>query len=213
MNKQVTDPSASNGYEYDYLVKLVVVGDSGVGKSSLLLRFADNLFSDGYISTIGVDFKIKTVVIGGKTVKVQLWDTAGQERFRTIVSSYYRGADGVMYVYDVTDLESLHHVGKFNDDVKKYAPVDLPKLLVGNKIDCQNRVVSASDAEDLGKRMGMGYIETSAKTGVAVSDAYLKLVETIIEKKTNQIGSSQPSKPPIRIGDSDELREKTKCCN
>jgi len=96
--------------DYDYLFKLVLIGDSGVGKSCLLLRFADDNFTDSYISTIGVDFRFRTITIDKKTVKLQIWDTAGQERFRTITSAYYRGADGIIMVYDVTSSESFDHV-------------------------------------------------------------------------------------------------------
>ncbi|KAK0832473.1 ras GTPase, partial [Friedmanniomyces endolithicus] len=99
-----------NELRYDYLFKLLLIGDSGVGKSCLLLRFADDTYTESYISTIGVDFKIRTIELDGKTVKLQIWDTAGQERFRTITSSYYRGAHGICVVYDVTDMDSFNNV-------------------------------------------------------------------------------------------------------
>ncbi|XP_067375913.1 ras-related protein Rab-35b isoform X2 [Channa argus] len=118
--------------DYDYLFKLLIIGDSGVGKSSLLLRFADNTFSGSYITTIGVDFKIRTVEINGEKVKLQIWDTAGQERFRTITSTYYRGTHGVIVVYDVTSAESfvnvkrwLHEINQNCDDVCRILDVQL----------------------------------------------------------------------------------------
>lgn len=103
--------------DYDYLFKLVLIGDSGVGKSCLLLRFADDNFTDSYISTIGVDFRFRTITIDDKIVKLQIWDTAGQERFRTITSAYYRGADGIIMVYDVTSSESFDHVEEWLSEV------------------------------------------------------------------------------------------------
>ena len=98
----------------DYLFKYLVIGNSGVGKSCLLIRFTDDTWSDSYVTTIGVDFKIKTLDVDGKSVKLQIWDTAGQERFRNIISSYYRGAQGIMLVYDITDLESFQNLNSYS---------------------------------------------------------------------------------------------------
>ncbi len=134
--------SASIKRDYDYLFKLVLIGDSSVGKSCLLLRFADDSFTESYISTIGVDFRFRTVKIEDKTVKLQIWDTAGQERFRTITSAYYRGADGIIMVYDVTRTESFDHVQDWLNEVNRYANQGLcKKLLIGNKCDRTDRTV------------------------------------------------------------------------
>ena len=135
-----------------------------MGKSCLLLRFADDTYTGTYISTIGVDFKIRTVELEGKTIKLQIWDTAGQERFRTITSSYYRGAHGIIVVYDVTDMESFEAVKGWLNEIDRYANENVNKLLVGNKSDLTSqKVVDYATAKAFADEIGIPFIETSAK--------------------------------------------------
>jgi len=170
--------------DYDYLFKLVLIGDSGVGKSCLLLRFADDNFTDSYISTIGVDFRFRTITIDKKTVKLQIWDTAGQERFRTITSAYYRGADGIIMVYDVTSQESFDHVEEWLSEVDRYANEGTSKLLVGNKADLvDEKQVSEEVAQRFAEKLGICCIETSAKTATNVDNAFLTMAKELIKTK------------------------------
>lgn len=125
--------------EYDYLFKLVIVGATGVGKSSLLVRFADDDFNETYLTTIGVDFRFRTLPIDGKVVKLQIWDTAGQEKFRTITSAYYKGADGIVLVYDTTNAQSFEEIDKYwIGEVEQYAEANVELLLIGNKSDMED---------------------------------------------------------------------------
>uniref|UniRef100_A0A7S1FJ81 Uncharacterized protein n=1 Tax=Noctiluca scintillans TaxID=2966 RepID=A0A7S1FJ81_NOCSC len=173
--------------EYDYLFKVLLIGDSGVGKSCLLLRFADDMYTESYISTIGVDFKIRTLNQEGKTVKLQIWDTAGQERFRTITSSYYRTAHGIIVVYDVTDKESFNNVRHWLQEIDKYAADGVNKLLVGNKCDlAQKRHVTYEEAHELAKSMGMQFMETSAKNAHNVEQAFQVMAEDIRKRVASQ---------------------------
>mmetsp|Transcript_25785 Transcript_25785/g.19466 ORF Transcript_25785/g.19466 Transcript_25785/m.19466 type:complete len:201 (+) Transcript_25785:86-688(+) len=166
--------------EYDYLFKLLLIGDSGVGKSCLLLRFADDTYTESYISTIGVDFKIRTIDLDGKTIKLQIWDTAGQERFRTITSSYYRGAHGIIVVYDVTDLESFNNVKQWLHEIDRYASDNVNKLLVGNKSDLTTkRAVSFDQAKEFADSLGIEFVETSAKNSTNVEKAFMMMASQI----------------------------------
>jgi small GTP-binding protein len=173
--------------DFDYLFKLLLIGDSGVGKSCLLLRFAEGSFSDSFMSTIGVDFKIKSLQFeDGKVVKLQIWDTAGQERFRTITSSYYRGAHGIIIVFDVTDEESFKNVTSWISEIENYASESVCKLLVGNKTDlAEQRVVTRQQAEELAQRLGIPYIETSAKTADHVEEAFVMMTKEIRNRTGN----------------------------
>ena len=155
--------------EYDYLFKILLIGDSGAGKSCLLLRFADHTYTESYISTIGVDFKIRTVEMDGKSIKLQIWDTAGQERFRTITSSYYRGAHGIIIVFDVTDADSFHNCRQWMNEIDRYASEGVNRLLVGNKCDLvKHKQVDYHQAKDFADRNEMSFVEASAKTATNV---------------------------------------------
>jgi len=125
--------------DYDHLLKYLIIGNSGVGKSCLLLRYSENEYSDKHIITIGVDFKIKSLTIEGQKVKTNIWDTAGQERFKNITVSYYKGASGVMLVYDITDKESFDKLGDWLIEVEKNAPSNVYKILIGNKADLDDQ--------------------------------------------------------------------------
>ncbi|GMM49851.1 Rab family GTPase [Starmerella bacillaris] len=186
--------------EYDYLFKLLLIGDSGVGKSCLLLRFADNSYTDSYISTIGVDFKIRTVEIDGKTIKLQIWDTAGQERFRTITSSYYRGSHGIIVVYDVTDMDSFNNVKQWFQEIDRYATEGVTKLLVGNKSDLTaQKVVDYNTAKEFADSMGVQFIEASAKDSTNVEQAFLEMARQIKERLPTN-GSGGGDKDKVNLG-------------
>lgn len=169
--------------DYDYLFKLLLIGDSGVGKSCLLLRFADDTYTESYISTIGVDFKIRTIELEGKTVKLQIWDTAGQERFRTITSSYYRGAHGIIVVYDVTDESTFANVKQWLQEIERYACEGVNKLLVGNKADLtSSKAVDYDAAKQLADELGIPFLETSAKDATNVEQAFLTMAKQIKDR-------------------------------
>uniref|UniRef100_A0A3Q3DJL6 small monomeric GTPase n=1 Tax=Hippocampus comes TaxID=109280 RepID=A0A3Q3DJL6_HIPCM len=125
--------------QYDILFRILLLGDSGVGKTCMLRRFTDREFDTGHISTIGVDFKMKTLEIDGIKVRVQIWDTAGQERYQTITKQYYRRAQGIVFVYDITSESSFQHIVKWATDVDEYAPEKVQRILVGNKSDEEPR--------------------------------------------------------------------------
>ena len=180
----LTNPSSPLMIVYcpnsDYLFKLLLIGDSGVGKSCLLLRFADDTYTESYISTIGVDFKIRTIELDGKTIKLQIWDTAGQERFRTITSSYYRGAHGIIVVYDVTDNESFNNVKQWLHEIDRYACESVNKLLVGNKSDLRHlRAVETDEAMAFAEQHNLAFIETSALDASGVDTAFQRILTEI----------------------------------
>ncbi|XP_073139784.1 ras-related protein RABD1 [Henckelia pumila] len=198
--------------EYDYLFKLLLIGDSSVGKSCLLLRFADDSYVDSYISTIGVDFKIRTIELDGKTIKLQIWDTAGQERFRTITSSYYRGAHGIIIVYDVTEMESFNNVKQWLNEIDRYANDSVCKLLVGNKCDLiESKVVDTATGKAFADGLGIPFLETSAKDSINVEQAFLTMAGEIKKKMGNQPTADKKSTGRVQIK-GQPIEQNSNCC-
>ncbi|OUC49627.1 Ras family protein [Trichinella nativa] len=124
---------------YDFLFKLLLIGDSGVGKTCLLFRFAEDSFNNTFISTIGIDFKIRTIELDGKKIKLQIWDTAGQERFRTITNAYYRGAMGILLVYEITNEKSFENIKNWVRNIEEHASANVEKIILGNKCDMEDK--------------------------------------------------------------------------
>jgi len=199
--------------EYDYLFKLLLIGDSGVGKSCILLRFADDTYTDSYISTIGVDFKIRTIELDGKTVKLQIWDTAGQERFRTITSSYYRGAHGIIVVYDVTDQTSFNNVKNWLNEIERYANENVNKLLVGNKSDMiSKKVIDSGTAKEFADSLSIPFLETSARDSTNVEKTFITMAQEI-KNRLGPAAAVSSQKPSVRVGGATKpVKASSGCC-
>jgi len=155
-----------------------------VGKTCILCRFSDDSFNSSFISTIGIDFKMKTIELNGKKIKLQIWDTAGQERFYTITSTYYRGAMGIMLVYDVTDSKSFDSIAKWLRNIDENANEDVVRMIMGNKCDMEDkRVIATERGQDVARHHGITFVETSAKTNVNITRAFHELTQQILDKQ------------------------------
>ena len=163
------------------IYKILLLGDSAVGKSCLLLRYCDEKFQDLHLATIGLDFRLKTIYLeNNKKIKVQIWDTAGQDRFLAITKNYYRGANGILLVFDVTNLSSFEHIKNWIEQIKEEAPEKIIIYLVGNKIDCiHNRLISNEEGKKLAGQFRLKYYETSAKNDENVNSTFLDLIKEI----------------------------------
>lgn len=168
---------------FDYMFKILIIGNSSVGKTSFLCRYSDNYFSPSFVSTVGIDFKVKTVISRQKKkVKLQLWDTAGQERYRTITTAYYRNAMGFVLMYDITSETSFHAIQDWCSQIKTYSWENAQVVLVGNKCDLEEaRVISKEHGSHLAQQIGVEFFESSAKDNVNVKAVFDCLVDGICE--------------------------------
>lgn len=200
-----------NRNHYDKLIKLLILGDSGVGKSCLLLRFADDAFTTNFITTIGIDFKIRTIEVEGKKIKLQIWDTAGQERFRTITRGFYRGADGILLVYAINDEQSFIHIKNWINEIEKERSDNkFIKVLIGNKCDL-DRCVETQQGRELANLYDMEFFETSAKDNklaTPINDVLTKTSQKILHKMEKAKSSSD-----LLLNGQNKRSLKEKCCN
>ncbi|XP_042494630.1 ras-related protein RABA2a [Macadamia integrifolia] len=206
--------------EYDYLFKVVLIGDSGVGKSNILSRFTRNEFCLESKSTIGVEFATRTLQVEGKTIKAQIWDTAGQERYRAITSAYYRGALGALLVYDVTKPTTFENVSRWLKELRDHADSNIVIMLIGNKTDLKHlRAVATEDAQGFAEKEGLSFIETSALEATNVEKAFqtiLAEIYRIISKKN--LSSGEPAPAEFKEGktidvSASEMNTKKSCCS
>ncbi|XP_067673030.1 ras-related protein Rab-37-like isoform X4 [Haliotis asinina] len=195
--------------EFHASCKVMLIGDSGVGKTCLLVRFKDGTFLSGsFISTVGIDFRNKVVDVEGTKVKLQIWDTAGQERFRSITRAYYRDANALLLLYDVTNKASFDNIRAWLAEINEYAQEDVVIMLLGNKADIAGeRVIRREDGERLAKEYGVAFMETSAKTGMNVELAFMAVARDLKMKKTRR-----PNEPKFNVADYVEQEKKNASC-
>lgn len=208
--------------DYDYLFKVVLIGDSGVGKSNLLSRFTKNEFSLESKSTIGVEFATRTINVDNKMIKAQIWDTAGQERYRAITSAYYRGAVGALLVYDITRHITFENVERWLKELKDHTDANIVVMLVGNKSDLQHlRAVSTEDGQSFAERESLYFIETSALESTNVEHSFqqvLTQIYRVISRKALDVGEDSAALPSqgqtVNVGNKDAIAaKKTGCCS
>jgi len=194
--------ATGSGEEYDYLFKVVLIGDSGVGKSNLLSRFTRNEFSLESKSTIGVEFATKSIHTEGKTIKAQIWDTAGQERYRAITSAYYRGAVGALLVYDLSKKGTFENVERWLKELRDHAEAGIVVMLVGNKSDLKHlRTVQTEEAMQFAKDNNLAFIETSANEGSNVETAFHNILTEIYHQLNRKaLAADDSSKTSIPQG-------------
>ncbi|XP_003743772.1 GTP-binding protein ypt2 [Galendromus occidentalis] len=209
---------ASVSGEVSGTFKILVLGDSNVGKTCIVHRFCDERFYDTYISTIGIDFKQKIINLDGTPVKLQIWDTAGQERFRTLTTAYYRGAMGILIMYDVTNMDSFNHLTYWFRNVEENASPDVVKVLVGNKCDATSqRQVEASQLAKMAEQLDIAHFECSCKQNINIQEVFITLARLIQKQKEEKekLGEADDTKEwgkDISLRKDDGTKEKCQQC-
>ncbi|XP_042022818.1 ras-related protein Rab11D-like [Salvia splendens] len=198
IEREMASGYGSSSQKTDYVFKVVLIGDSAVGKSQILSRFSRNEFSLDSKATIGVEFQTRTLLIHHKSVKAQIWDTAGQERYRAVTSAYYRGAVGAMLVYDITKRQTFDHIPRWLEELRAHADKNIVIMLIGNKTDLENqRAVPTEDAKEFAEKEGLFFLETSALEATNVEEAFVTVLTQIfnIVKKKSLVADEANSNP------------------
>ena len=200
--------------DYDFIFKVLLLGNSDVGKSSLILRYVDQVWSDTFVPTIGVDFKVKTLELQNKQIKMQIWDTAGQERFRNVISSYFRGAHGILLIYDVTNRDSFKNLESWLIEIEQNSSENVLKVLIGNKNDLvDDKEIKTEEGQAFANRNGMQFIETSAKENTNVTEAFECLVKLMMEfNSEKKAPTTKNDKKALSASAGKDLKTKKKCC-
>ena len=196
----------------DIVYKVLLLGDSTVGKTCFLLRYCDKTFQDAHLSTIGLDYRVKTMTLkNNKNIKLQIWDTAGQDRFRAITKNYYKGANGIILIYDVTNLQTYENVKNWITQIREETNPNVVIYLAGNKIDIpeEERVVKTEEGKEIANEYKLQFKETSAKDGINVNEVFQELVEKIDEVNSKlEVSKPEPKNKLYSPG----KKKKSSCC-
>ena len=190
------------------LYKILLLGDSSVGKTCFLMRYVNNTFQDVHMSTIGLDYKLKSVQLDdGNIIKIQIWDTAGQDRFRSITKNYYKGAHGIILIYDITNKQTFQNVQNWITTIKEEVSDKVKIVLVGNKIDEEeSRKVTTEEGQQMAKQYGLDFHETSAKTGINIDSTFKEISQKIFETYTKEENKGD------KLVDKKTENKKKNCC-
>ena len=201
---------------YDLLFKLILIGDSCVGKSNILLKYLKNEFDPNSRATVGVEFGTKNIVINEKKIKIQIWDTAGEERYRSITSAYYKGAKGAFIVYDITRKSTFVNIDKWISDLKLNGDQNICIIILGNKSDLDDkREVSTEDGIKKSEMFKTAFLETSALNGSNIDKAFDELIEQIIKNNKNyfEVNNKKEIDKGVNLNDNNKSNDKKKCCS
>ena len=202
--------------QYEEKIQLLIIGDSTVGKTSILNRYTKGEFNPNYLATLGIDFFKKDEILNGKTIRIKIWDTAGEERYKSLTQGYFRNAEGIIIVYDVSNKDTFDNLKFWIQSIKTHINIDkqnIPSIIIGNKIDLPEREVSKDEGKNFAREEKMEYFETSAKSGDGIDESIKCLAYKVINKSNNNSKDKKEKNLEIKIDVNDDGKKKDKCCN